>query len=587
MNDLIFLRSCKNSHDLALLLGFTPKLLSYTLYSSSIHLKYKTFDIDKKNGGKRTILAPNKDLKKIQKALANLLNNCFNIIEIERLNSTSFKKCILSHGFRPKLIIDTPTSNTNRKPLRKETLCLGIYSNAYKHKNKKAVLNIDLKDFFNTITFNRIVGYFCKNEHFLLDKKVAIIIAQIATFRDSSTKEGYLPQGSPCSPIISNLIGGILDNRLNDLSKRYNCTYSRYADDLTFSTNISIFPSELYDTENDSIGKKLSKIIKDSWFEINTSKTRLTFEKNRQEVTGLVVNRKVNISANYYRYTRSMVHNYCINSIFSKSNFHNKPQIQNISALTGIVNYIFNIKKNGYVKSHCFREFEKLDSIEKFYVNFHFHKEFIHNTLPYIICEGITDPLHLKNAFINLHDQKNPFRIKSIEEIKSLNAVMGLSNGVGPMIKFLIEYSKINKSNIKNQNACIFLVDGDSDGSTFIKSVRDFYKQNHELEFTNYKNPLDPLLETYHITNNIYITQLPKKKCIEDIYDPSVLALKLNGRVYNSSNKSFDLKKFYGKIDLINKVIKPASNSISFDNFNKIFNTISHIQIYNFLMHQP
>jgi len=114
MNDLIFLKACKNSHDLAYLLGLTPKLLSYTLHSSSIHSKYKTFEIDKKTGGKRTILAPNKDLKKIQKALANILNNCFNIIEAKRLNTTSFKKCILSHGFRPKLVIEIPTSNKNR-----------------------------------------------------------------------------------------------------------------------------------------------------------------------------------------------------------------------------------------------------------------------------------------------------------------------------------------------------------------------------------------------------------------------------------------------------------------------------------------
>lgn len=585
MNDLQLLKKCKNNHDLAFLLGFPPKNFSHLLFSKPINCSYTTFQIPKKNGGKRTILAPNKNLKKLQSCLAILLDNCYNIIEKERLENTSFIPCILSHGFRSKFQVSLPISKTTRKPLRLIDLKLGIYSNAYKHKNKKYVLNIDLKDFFQSITFNRIVGFFCKNEHFLLNKDIAVLIAQIATYRDSTTKEGFLPQGSPSSPVISNLITNILDNRLNHLSKKYNCTYSRYADDLTFSTNISTFPSQLYDTENKCIGNKLNKAIKDSWFELNTSKTRLTINKNKQEVTGLVVNKKVNISSDYYRYSRSMVHNYCINSIFTKSKFHNKPQITNLGALTGIVNYIFNIKKNGYVKSHCFREFEDLDSIEKFYVNFHFHKEFIHNTFPYIICEGITDPLHLKNAYKNLYSMKSPFKINSIEEIKSLNTVMGLSNGVGPMIKFLIEYSKINKSKVKNQNACVFLVDGDGDGTKFIKSVRDFYKQNQELSFTNFRNPHNTLLETYYLTNNIYITQLPKNKCIEDIYDPSVLLLQLNGRTYNPSNKKFDLTKFYGKTDFIQKVIKPSNILINFNNFHQIFDTFSQIQIHNFLHH--
>ncbi|MCG9494321.1 RNA-directed DNA polymerase, partial [Acinetobacter pittii] len=142
--------------------------------------------------------------------------------------------------------------------------------------------------------------------------------------------------------------------------------------------------------------------------------------------------------------------------------------------------------------------------IERLYVTFHFHRELVHNIKPFIICEGITDPLHLKHAYKILYDVACPFKISSIEEIKPLHNIMGLSNGVGPMIKFLVTYSKIYKSVVKNPNACIFLVDGDKDGNSFIKSVTEFYKQSNELIFPNYRKLSVPLLTTYHINKNLY-----------------------------------------------------------------------------------
>ncbi|WP_239957917.1 hypothetical protein, partial [Acinetobacter pittii] len=72
------------------------------------------------------------------------------------------------------------------------------------------------------------------------------------------------------------------------------------------------------------------------------------------------------------------------------------------------------------------------------------------------------------------------------------------------MIKFLVTYSKIYKSVVKNPNACIFLVDGDKDGNSFIKSVTEFYKQSNELIFPNYRKLSVPLLTTYHINKNLY-----------------------------------------------------------------------------------
>lgn len=103
------------------------------------------------------------------------------------------------------------------------------------HKNKRYILNIDLENFFNSFHFGRVMGYFNKNRYFNFDKKMSIIIAQLCCLN------GALPQGAPTSPIISNLICRIFDYRILKITKKYKLNYTRYADDLTFSTNDNFF----------------------------------------------------------------------------------------------------------------------------------------------------------------------------------------------------------------------------------------------------------------------------------------------------------------------------------------------------------
>jgi hypothetical protein len=98
------------------------------------------------------------------------------------------------------------------------------------------VLNIDLEDFFGTVNLGRVRGFFIKERNFALKPRVATVLAQIACH------DNALPQGSPCSPVISNLIGHVLDIQLSALARKTGCTYSRYADDITFSTNKQVFP---------------------------------------------------------------------------------------------------------------------------------------------------------------------------------------------------------------------------------------------------------------------------------------------------------------------------------------------------------
>ena len=213
MSRLQELKTATSLHDVANILGYKPKSLSYILYKKPTAEKYTKFEIQKRNGGKRFISSPYPGLKNLQKRLSNLLQDC-----IQEINKTRKIKSALSHGFRRDY---------------------SIITNANIHKKRRYVFNVDLEDFFGTINFGRVRGFFIANRNFELDPAVATILAQIACH------ENALPQGSPCSPVISNLIGHLLDIRLADLSSKVGCSYSRYADDITFSTNKSKFPVDV------------------------------------------------------------------------------------------------------------------------------------------------------------------------------------------------------------------------------------------------------------------------------------------------------------------------------------------------------
>ena len=219
------LQKTSNLSQLAYLLRIQPKTLSYNIYiidrNNTTTRKYSEFSIPKKNGGTRVILAPNHNLKFIQSQLSEILYTCIDEINIEKGVEGS-----LSFGYRKGS---------------------SIFDNAKIHKKKRFVFNIDLKNYFDAINFGRVRGFFIKNRNFNLDEDVATVIAQIACHNNA------LPQGSPVSPVISNLIGHILDIRLSKLARDCGCSYSRYCDDITFSTNKKVFPKELAFSNSNSI----------------------------------------------------------------------------------------------------------------------------------------------------------------------------------------------------------------------------------------------------------------------------------------------------------------------------------------------
>ena len=197
MNRLTQLKAASSLNDVADLLGYKPQSVSYILYKLREDQKYTTFEIPKKSGGQRTINKPVDKLKGLQRKVSDLLQDC-----IDEINAARNLKDRAAHGFKRKR---------------------SIKSNARQHRHRRWVFNIDLEDFFPSINFGRVRGFFIKNRDFKLHEKVATVLAQIACQGD------VLPQGSPCSPVISNLVTHLLDMRLVKLAQDVGCTYSRYA----------------------------------------------------------------------------------------------------------------------------------------------------------------------------------------------------------------------------------------------------------------------------------------------------------------------------------------------------------------------
>jgi retron-type reverse transcriptase len=111
-------------------------------------------------------------------------------------------------------------------------------------------------------------------------------------------KRNVLPQGAPTSPVITNIVCQRLDYLLSGVAKRFGLKYSRYADDITFSSMHNV-----YDPESNFL-KELHRIIAEQGFHIKESKTRLQKDGHRQEVTGLLVNEKVNVQHRYIKQLR-------------------------------------------------------------------------------------------------------------------------------------------------------------------------------------------------------------------------------------------------------------------------------------------
>jgi RNA-directed DNA polymerase len=556
MTKLEQLKAAADRKDLAVLLGFKPKALAYLVYKKPLVAKYFSFQIQKRSGGQRTINAPVSDLKKLQARLSNLLQDCVSDINDGKKISGS-----ISHGFRRKR---------------------SIITNGRCHRGKRWVFNVDLEGFFDSINLGRVMGFFAKNNNFQLQPEVATTIAQIACHNNA------LPQGSPCSPVISNLVAHIMDIRLAKLAEQCGCDYSRYADDLTFSTNKPIFPKSIATKKTGTSewkpGKDLARVIQRSGFSINSAKTRMQYCDSRQDVTGLVINSKVNVRREYERSARAMVNSLMRTgsyfTVIHEPNAQGQMEPKNIPGslikLQGILSFIDHVKKSNWNDSNP--RPEKRVGHERTYRDFLFHKEFYASDVPLILCEGKTDNIYLKCAirrlavkFPNLIKKVgniNKFSIRFMSYTDTTARMLNLSGGTGELNLLVSVYSRQWKKHSAGhlKQPVIIVVDNDAGSKGLFGAIAGVIKK-----------PVTGKEKFIHVCHNLYVVPTPKTAngsdtMIEDFFDPSLLQTKLGGKKFNPGKP--DTAKEYGKYVFAERIVRPNQATIDFSKFRRILNRI-------------
>lgn len=269
-----------------------------TIYSISnnIEKNYKIYKIKKRNGKYRTIYEPNLILKQIQK---QILNNILNNKSISKYAKAYHK------GIQLK-------------------------DNAIPHINKEMILKLDIKDFFENISFLDIYNSCFPIEYF--PKSVGMILTYLCTY------DNHLTQGSPTSAYISNLVMKEFDEELGNWCNLRNISYTRYSDDMTFSGAFN--PSELI--------TKVRKMLYKLGLELNNDKIHIVYKSSSQNVTGIVVNEKMQVNVKYRNKIRQEI--YYIKK-FGLS-FHLKKCDINIDSkrylniLYGRVLYVLQINEN-------------------------------------------------------------------------------------------------------------------------------------------------------------------------------------------------------------------------------------------------
>ena len=552
------LKNIRTRNELADYLGIPRNKLTYVLYMKKTESFYKTFDIPKKSGGFRHIHAPAEDLKWIQKRLAVVLYNYEkHIAEIEGT------KLNISHAFEKKK---------------------SFITNAEIHRNKRFVINVDLENFFDSFHFGRVRGYFMKNKNYQLPKEVATTIAQIVCY------EGKLPQGAPSSPIITNMICNIFDMRLLHLAKKYKLDYTRYADDLSFSTNNKKF----IECEEKFFGELASEVTR-AGFAINSKKTRVQYKDSHQEVTGIVVNKKLNVDKKYYKMTRAMAH-----ELYKNGEYTIDGKVsETINQLEGRFSYINQLDKYNSKLKQGKHQYEYLNGRERTYSQFLFYKYFFDNEKPLIITEGKTDIKYLKAALKQMSEEYSKFIHKADEH--------------------QFEY-KINF--LRRSERLELFLNIKVDGADTLNNIVEFYKKGRNPRYPNYmeyfkelgkRKPTNPVILVFdnelmdekkpaskfakrwlnedqkkalkednwvHIQDNLYMMVTPlvegsEQTDIEMLFDEDIQNIEIDGRILDKTGTK-NKNEYFNK-DIFSQYIMKNYDKINFVRFKPIFENLDKI----------
>ncbi len=238
-------------------LGFSAK----TLYgiSNSIPSHYRKVNIPKRDGSLRTLSVPDEVLKKVQRAISD------------------------------KLLAYEPVS----KYATAYRVASGVKKNASVHIGKEKILKLDIYRFFDSITYSQVKDAVFPESKY--SEPIRILLTMLCYYKE------VLPQGAPTSPAITNIIMREFDETVGDWCKGKGIAYTRYCDDMTFSGSFNQKDvTEFVKQELEKLGLILNK-----------RKTAVVTNSHRQTVTGIVVNKKLNVSSEYKRKIRSEVY-YCV-----------------------------------------------------------------------------------------------------------------------------------------------------------------------------------------------------------------------------------------------------------------------------------
>ena len=433
---------------------------------------YRSIKIKKKRGGFRELHIPTRILKAVQYYLLKNMSLIFNP-----------HKC--SYAFE---------------------YSKSIKDHAAQHVKKKYVYTLDLVDFFGSINWGRLNGCF-QAYPFNLNNISARILANIFIYKDS------LPQGAPSSPFLANMICRSLDAELYRWAIKNKFNYSRYADDITFSTNLNSITKEVLE--------EIKVIIKKAGFTINTAKERLMPYYQKQMVTGLIVNRKVNVPRAYIRNIRATLHNLSISDVNSqlirKTYFNSPDDINKYNSRA--------FSKNKYQK------IDKVQSNNKF----------------------LLDPIVAINHQIINNKFKKTINIKVKEDIKNLDEVNIFSEFVS---------GDLTDNKISTTKKVMYSETSPQD--KFLESLKG------KIEFIGFIKGK---------TNNIYKTLLQKYNQIieKGTIEPSIDdETKLKGVQSTTIKDKHDAKVKKYEIHMLHKPILTTDLFTSFTQYEKPLRNLLH-----------
>ena len=281
------------------------KIRRLYILSNNIEHYYKKYEISKRNGGKRIIYEPNYTLKKVQR---NILDNVLSGFKVSKYAMAYVKG-------------------------------KSVKDNANMHVNKKLILKLDIKDFFNNISFMDVYNKVFLEEYF--PKQARTVLTYLCTYNE------FLPQGAPTSSYISNLIMRDFDEEIGLFCEKNNISYTRYSDDMTFSGDFNV----------KMVIFKVKDELKKMGMHLNYDKIHVIHNNMSQQVTGITVNEKPQVLKVKRRKIRQEVYyikKYGLYSHLKRINV--KDEFSYLRSLLGKINFVLMVNSED-LEFFKYREF--------------------------------------------------------------------------------------------------------------------------------------------------------------------------------------------------------------------------------------